>query len=137
VRISPPWPTTTSPRLTGVQLTDGTRFFAPIVVSNADIKKTYLQLVGPQHLRRRTVRRIRGFRMSQPFFNCYLGVDIDLTKRMGNTNFYSLPTAEDVTSLYRDLAENKQRRTIDELIAEARKRLPAYVSVTTVKDRCR
>ncbi|WP_216206271.1 phytoene desaturase family protein [Amycolatopsis aidingensis] len=44
-----------------------------------------------------------------------------------------MPTAEDVTSLFKDLAENRGGYTLDERIEQAR-RLPAYVSVTTVKD---
>jgi phytoene dehydrogenase-like protein len=35
---------------TGVRLTDGRRFDAPIVVSNADPHRTYLQMVGARHL---------------------------------------------------------------------------------------
>ncbi|MBF6329766.1 phytoene desaturase family protein [Nocardia transvalensis] len=120
--------------VTGVELEDGSRFTAPIVVSNADVKHTLLDLVGRSHLNRLTAARVRGFRMSQSFFNCYLGVDLDLTERVGNTNFYSVPTSEDVTSLFEDLAENKGGYTRDERIAQARKRLPAYVSITTVKD---
>ncbi|CAM4034986.1 NAD(P)/FAD-dependent oxidoreductase [Nocardia ninae] len=118
----------------GVELEDGTRFTAPIVVSNADFKQTYLELVGRKHLRRTTIARVERLRMSQSFFNCHLGVDLDLSTRMVNTNFYSLPTSEDVTSLFQALSENKPGYTKDERIAEARKRLPAYVSVTTVKD---
>lgn len=120
--------------VTGVELDDGSRFTAPIVVSNADIKKTYLELVGRKHLRATTIARAQRLRMSQSFFNCYLGVDIDLSSRIDNTNFYSVPTAEDVTSLFQDLAENKAGYTKDERIEQARKRLPAYVSVTTTKD---
>ncbi|WP_378732422.1 phytoene desaturase family protein [Nocardia brasiliensis] len=120
--------------VTGVELDDGSRFTAPIVVSNADIKKTYLDLVGRKHLRATTIARAQRLRMSQSFFNCYLGVDIDLSTRIDNTNFYSVPTTEDVTSLFQDLAENKAGYTKDERIEQARKRLPAYVSVTTTKD---
>lgn len=121
-------------RVTGIELDDGTRISAPIVVSNADIKKTYLDLVGRENIRRTTAKRVERFRMSQAFFNCYLGVDTDLTKQMANTNFYSVPTSEDVTSLFKDLSENEAGRTTDEIIEQSRKRLPAYVSVTTIKD---
>ncbi|MFI5783031.1 phytoene desaturase family protein [Nocardia sp. NPDC051570] len=61
-------------------------------------------------------------------------MDIDLSERIPNTNFYSAPTSEDVTSLFEDLAENRHGRTIDERLEQARGRLPAYVSVTTIKD---
>lgn len=118
----------------GIELENGTRFRAPIVVSNADIKKTYNDLVGRDHLKRRTTWRLDRMRMSQPFFNCYLAVDVDLSTSIPNTNFYSVPTSEDVTALYRDLSENRNSRSHDELLAELDKRLPAYVSVTTIKD---
>ncbi|MGH8457690.1 MAG: phytoene desaturase family protein, partial [Stenotrophobium sp.] len=121
-------------KVTGVELEDGSRIYAPIVVSNADIKKTYLEMVGREHLRRTTMMRVKRFRMSQPFFNCYLGVDVDLRQQMANTNFYSVPTSEDVTGLYKDLAENRGRYTAAERLEQMRKRMPAYVSVTTTKD---
>ncbi|RDI69488.1 phytoene desaturase family protein [Nocardia pseudobrasiliensis] len=121
-------------RVAGVELADGTRLRAPVVVSNADIKKTYRELVGREHLSALTALRVDRFRMSQPFFNCYLGVDLDLSERIPNTNFYSVPTSEDVTTLFEDLAENKHGWTVDERLEQARRRLPAYVSVTTIKD---
>lgn len=37
-------------RVAGVQLKDGQEFRAPIIVSNADLKKTYLELIGAEHL---------------------------------------------------------------------------------------
>ncbi|WP_446221261.1 phytoene desaturase family protein [Nocardia sp. IBHARD005] len=120
--------------VTGVELTDGTRFNAPIVVSNADIKKTYLDMVGREHLRRTTVWRVEKMRMSQAFMNCYIGVDIDLSTQIPNTNFYSVPTDEDVTALFRDLSDNVNNRSHSELLTEMAARLPAYVSVTTIKD---
>ncbi|MGH8432147.1 MAG: phytoene desaturase family protein, partial [Solimonas sp.] len=121
-------------KVTGVELEDGSRIHAPIVVSNADIKKTYLEMVGREHLRPTTVMRVKRFRMSQAFFNCYLGVDLDLSKQMPNTNFYSVPTSEDVTSLYKDLVEGRRAYTPAQRLEQMRKRMPAYVSVTTTKD---
>lgn len=122
-------------KVVGVELENGTRINAPIVVSNADIKNTYLKMVGRKHIRRSTAWRINRMRMSQPFFNCYLGVDIDLTELMPNTNFYSIPTSEDMTSLYYDLSDNRGGYSPDELIEQSRKRLGAYISVTSTKDR--
>lgn len=118
----------------GVELEDGTRIQSPIVVSNADIKATYNNLVGREHLRRLTTMRLDRMRMSQAFFNCYLAVDIDLGAVIPNTNFYSVPTSEDVTTLYKDLSENRNGRTPEALLDESQSRLPAYVSVTTIKD---
>ncbi|MGH3452598.1 MAG: phytoene desaturase family protein, partial [Haloechinothrix sp.] len=53
-------------RVVGVRLTDGTRIDAPLVVSNADLKKTYSELLDPHHLKKRTLRRVGKYRMSQP-----------------------------------------------------------------------
>ena len=79
-------------RVTGVRLQDGEELFTPVVVSNADIKRTYLDMVGREHLSARTVRRVDGWRMTLPFVNVYLGLDIDLADRMPNTNLFSMPT---------------------------------------------
>ncbi len=49
---------------------------APVVISNADLKKTVLGLVGAEHFPREYVERIRGFEMALPLFVVYLGLDI-------------------------------------------------------------
>lgn len=118
----------------GVELADGTRVLAPIVVSNADIKATYTKLIDAKHLKKRTLRRISKYRMSQPFFNTYLGLDVDLRETRPVSNYFSLPTDEDVVSLYRDLSQNRFNRPLDERLDEAMKRLPAFIHLASVKD---
>ena len=49
-------------RAAGVALADGERLAAPIVVSNLDPKRTFLELVGPAHLDTGFLRRIRNIR---------------------------------------------------------------------------
>ncbi|WP_159080531.1 phytoene desaturase family protein [Nocardia suismassiliense] len=78
----------TAGRTTGVLLADGRFVPASVVVSNADIKRTYLELVGPEHLPARLVRKVDGYRMAPPFFIVYLGLDMDLECRMPNTNYW-------------------------------------------------
>jgi phytoene dehydrogenase-like protein len=46
----------------GVELTTGQQFLAPIVVSNADPKSTFLKLLGTQHLDTGFVRRVHHLR---------------------------------------------------------------------------
>ncbi|RSN31776.1 NAD(P)/FAD-dependent oxidoreductase [Amycolatopsis sp. WAC 01416] len=121
-------------RTAGVRLAGGQTLRAPVVVSTADIKRTYLDLVGEEHLRARTLRRIRAYRMSMPFFNVYLGVDIDLADRMPNTNYFACPTGEDVGALIRDLGENAGGYDRQERARQAHRRLPAFITVTTTKD---
>lgn len=49
-------------RAMGVALADGERLAAPIVVSNLDPKRTFLELVGPGHLDTGFLRRVRNIR---------------------------------------------------------------------------
>ncbi len=75
-------------RVTGVMLENTKEIDAPIVVSNADLKRTVLNLVGEEHFSSATVERVRSFRMTLPLFVVYLGLDIDLVAQgIPNTNF--------------------------------------------------
>jgi len=109
-------------RATGVRLEDGRMLHAPVVVSNADIKRTYLELVGREHLPARTIRRIEGYRMALPLFSVYLGLDIDVADRMPNTNYWCYPHA-DVEALYQAASDSK--------LSEE---LPVFISSASVKD---
>ncbi len=106
----------------GVRLATGEELRAPVVVSNADPQRTFLDLVGPERLRRRTVRRIRKMRTSLPFFCVYLGLDMDLRGRMPNTNYYSWPSW-DIESSYRDCYEGRFPE-----------QPPLYITAASVKD---
>jgi ferredoxin--NADP+ reductase len=76
-------------RVTGVTLDDGEQLRADVVVSNADAHRTFLDLVGPEHLRRRTVERIRRFRRPHSIFSLYLAADIDISRSRPATNYIS------------------------------------------------
>ena len=54
------------------------RIDADVVVSNADLKRTVLELVGESHFPAAVVERVRAFRMSLPLFTTYLDLDVDL-----------------------------------------------------------
>jgi phytoene dehydrogenase-like protein len=75
-------------RVQGVRLEDGETIGAPVVVSNADIKRTFFELVRPEHVSGRFLRGVRRYRMSPPIFTVYLGLDIDLSDRSPNTNWW-------------------------------------------------
>lgn len=106
----------------GVRLSDGEELRARVVVSNADLKRTYLDLVGADRLRPRTRERLSKMRMSLPLFCVYLGLDIDLRERMPNTNYYLFPSW-DTESAYRACYEGGFPR-----------QLPIYLSAASVKD---
>ncbi len=86
-------------RVAGVRLESGEELRAPVVVSNADLKRTMLDLVGPAHLAPATVERIRQFRMALPAFVVYLGLDIDLRDTMPRTNYWYYDTF-DLETMY-------------------------------------
>jgi phytoene dehydrogenase-like protein len=109
-------------RAVGVVLEKGgEEIDAPIVVSNADLKRTVFELVGPEHFSRETVEHVGGFRMSLPLFALYVGLDVDLAGGP-NTNHWLWGTC-DIESLY-------ERIEAGELPAENL----AYVTVTSLRD---
>ncbi len=109
-------------RATGVRMTDGSKDDATVVVSNADPKRTLLDLVGPQHLTARTVRRTRQARMALPLFTAYLGLDVDISGRLPNSNLWCYPNT-DIEAVYQDCYAGR-------LPAE----LPVLVTSSSVKD---
>ena len=65
---------------------------APVVISDADLKETLLDLVGPAHLKPTTVQRVQGYEMAPALGVVYLGVRRDFRAAgVPNTNFGSIP----------------------------------------------
>jgi all-trans-retinol 13,14-reductase len=118
--------------VTGVELTDGEQIRTKVVVSNADLKRTLLELVGPDHLPWRAFKRAQSFRMSMPLVNLYLGLDIDLRGRMPVTNYFSYPVLEP-SSIAFEYLERAGTLTEPEVQALYSK-TPGFVSVQSVKD---
>jgi len=58
---------------------EGREMSAPIVVSNANARTTFLDLLGSGDLDRRFTQRIEGLKMSISSFMVFLGVDMDLS----------------------------------------------------------
>lgn len=106
----------------GVRLRGGERLAAPIVVSDADLKQTLLDLVGSEHLSERTRERVAGYRMALPLFCVYLGLDLDLRERMRNTNLWVFPDY-DMDEIYAPLYEGRLPE-----------RLPLYITSASLKD---
>ncbi len=62
---------------------------APVVVSNADLKRTFVELVGEEHWAPETVERVRSLEMAVPLFCSYIGLDVSLAERgMPNSNHF-------------------------------------------------
>jgi ferredoxin--NADP+ reductase len=120
-------------RAVGVRLRDGETIRAAAIVSGADIKRTYTELVGREHLRRSTVRRVGRWRMTAPFVNLYLGVDVDLRGRIPNTNYYYAPTVRETRRLFAEIVDGGSRPRA-QWLADMVANMPAFVHCSTVKD---
>ena len=86
---------------------------APVVVSNADLKRTVLELVGDEHFTpARRSSACAAYRMSLPLFIVYLAVDeLDLVARgCPNTNYFLWGTLRHRRPLRRPRARQPARR---------------------------
>ena len=80
---------------------------APVVISNADLKTTLLQLVGADKLKTSTVRKTRGYEMAPGMGIVYLGVKRDMqAEGVPNTN-YRLYPSYDYEPAYRDIFQGR------------------------------
>lgn len=77
-------------KVSGVRLADGKTLAAPTVISDADIIKTYTDLIGLNRLPRLFRKRVTSWKMSQPLINGFFGVALDLSDRP-NSNYFSIP----------------------------------------------
>lgn len=78
-------------RAVGVTLVDGEELHADAVVSNADPKRTYLGLVGREHLSPRLLRRAEKMVPALPLFTVHLALDVDLRDRLPSSRRWILP----------------------------------------------
>jgi phytoene dehydrogenase-like protein len=84
-------------RARGVEMDDGEEIRAPVIVSNADLKRTFLDLVGEEHIRPETASQVKKYRMSLPLMCVYLGLDMDLRDKIPNTNYFHFSTFDHET----------------------------------------
>ncbi len=99
-------------RVVGVRLgtkdgSEGAEIVAPIVISNADLKRTVHDLVGAEHFKPEVAERVQDYRMSLPLFIVYLGIDKDLVAEgMPNTNYF-IWDSYDVDGVWAKLEEGE------------------------------
>ena len=114
-------------RVTGVELENkhlGRRVVkAPVVISNADLKETLLQLIEPDFLKPTTIRRVKGYEMAPALGVVYLGVRRDLrAEGVPNTNFWVHPSY-DQEPMYSEAGHGRFHPTPI-----------CYISIATLKD---
>lgn len=120
-------------RASGVRLTGGATYRADAVICTADIKKTYNNLIPSEAMKASDLKRVNGYRMSTPFFNAFLGVDVDLRKTQPNRDQFAMPSWMPMGEL------EKQMRfapddTAEKWVDRMRPILPAYVHCSDLKD---
>jgi phytoene dehydrogenase-like protein len=108
--------------VSGVVLDTGEQIAAPTVVSTADIKQTFLQLLDPAAVSSRWRERVAGWRMATPLFCVYLGLERDLRETMPNTNYWVHPDYDPEGSYARAAAGAMVERP------------SIYITSATVKD---
>ncbi|MEZ5143770.1 MAG: NAD(P)/FAD-dependent oxidoreductase [Acidimicrobiales bacterium] len=100
-----------------------TELRAPVVVSNADLKRTVDELVGPDHLDAELVARVHEFSMALPLFVVYLIIDRDLAAEgYANANLYVIGD-DDVEAHYALLEAGEMPDAP-----------MAYITLTSLKD---
>ena len=107
------------------ELLDGEmmRVYADKVISNADIKRTFLDLIGPEHLDSRVVTKTENYKMAEAIFMTCLGVKTDLREHgMRAANYWQFDSY-DFEGIYREL------RTSSDIIPRA-----AYITSASLKD---
>lgn len=89
-------------RVTGVQIADGSLISTPLVVSNADYRRTILELCGAErNFDQKLVNRARTATMRLPWSVAYVVLDTELTdQRNANVWWYG---TEDIEKAYAQL----------------------------------
>jgi phytoene dehydrogenase-like protein len=107
----------------GVELAKGEEVRAPLVVSNADAKRTFLEMVGEQHLSPTLAQRIKDYSMTLPLFVIYMAMEVDPSELGFTATNLGLVPAYDMEEQYAACSDG---RIPDE---------PAtYISIASLKD---
>ncbi|MFF2087436.1 phytoene desaturase family protein [Nocardia sp. NPDC058176] len=121
-------------RVRGVELADGEIISAPVVVSNADLKRTYLELLDPSVVSPVRRKLVSSYQMAWPLFNTYLGLDIDLSKTMTSSQIWKFRADADFGPMRKAIdwagAGRDRARWLDAL----RENAAAMIHIATNKD---
>ena len=80
---------------------------APVVISNADLKRTVTDLIGSEHFPDGYVEKVVGYEMSLPLFVVYLVLDRDLrAEGLPVTNYFAIHD-DDIEAEYRAITEGR------------------------------
>ncbi len=89
--------------VTGVELEDGETIEAPVVISNAGVKSTVLELVGEEHFSTEYLNRVRGLEYSMSS----LAVQIALDKKITDLKFFTYIPSLDTLGYFKTLEKGE------------------------------
>jgi len=110
----------------GVELVNGEKFFATNIISNADPKKTYHDLVGKQHLSEQLNAKLDASKYSCTSLMLFLTVDMDVEAAgLDSGNIWLMPN-RDMDDVYEDMMSSD--------IESEEYFSGLFISCTTLKD---
>ena len=121
-------------RVRGVELDKGETITAPVVVSNADLKRTYLELLDPSVVSPLKRKLVSGYQMAWPLFNTYLGLDIDLSETMGSGQIWKFRADADFGPMQKALSWSAAGRHREQWLSTVRGNAAAMIHIATNKD---
>lgn len=120
-------------RAAGVRVGGGTVYRADTVICTADIKKTYSDLIPAHAMTPRHAKRVANYTMSTPFFNAFLGADVDLATLYPVRDHFSMPTWTSYGDVEK-IATFRDGDTPERWMDRVRPVLGAYVHCSNMKD---
>lgn len=121
-------------RVRGVELDGGEFISAPVVVSNADLKRTYLDLLDPSAVSPLKRKQISSYKMAWPLFNTYLGLDIDLSETMTSGQIWKFRADADFGPMQQAISWEGAGRDRERWLVAVRDNICAMIHVATNKD---
>jgi all-trans-retinol 13,14-reductase len=121
-------------RVHGVELDNNETITAPVVVSNADLKRTYQELLDKSVVSPLKRKMVSGYTMAWPLFNIYLGLDTDLSKTMTSAQIWKFRTDADFGPMQKALSWEGVGRDRERWIQALRDNAAAMIHVATNKD---
>ncbi|WP_280307147.1 phytoene desaturase family protein [Nocardia neocaledoniensis] len=121
-------------RVLGVELDSGETIAAPVVVSNADVKRTYLELLDPAAVSPLKRKLVSGYTMAWPLFNTYLGVDIDLSETMTSSQIWKFRADTDFGPMQEALSWEAAGRDRTRWLQAVRENICGMIHIAGNKD---
>ncbi len=100
---------TESGRVLGVELEDGKKAYADIVISNADMLYTYRSLLAPEAVPSRFMKRLGKIPLSLAPFRVCLGLDYDVAAHGLDHHEYMIAPGYDHEATYEDMARGNSK----------------------------